>query len=70
MGPGVSVKVVGFDADGTLWRHINFIASAIDAFVCLIDADLHNDALRRRLVAMTEANLAYYEFGAKRPHCP
>lgn len=61
----MSVKVIGFDADDTLWVNENYFRTAEDAFCQLLGNFLPEDQVLKKLYDIEIKNLPIYGFGIK-----
>ena len=62
-----AIRLVGFDADDTLWRSQDYFEQAQVDFEAIIGrhVDLDSSGLRARMLATEQANLARYGYGVK-----
>ncbi|MGY0612842.1 MULTISPECIES: HAD family hydrolase [unclassified Luteimonas] len=61
-----NIKMVGFDADDTLWRSQDYFDRAQDDFETIIAGYVNGDArTSERLYAVEKANLAVFGYGVK-----
>jgi len=60
-----SVKVVGFDADDTLWINETYFREAEDAFASLLDGFETKNKIDQELFKMEMKNLELYGYGIK-----
>jgi len=61
----MSLKVIGFDADDTLWVNENYFREAEQAFCELLSAFLPAEEVMKRLFDIEMKNLPIYGFGIK-----
>ncbi|MCD9031755.1 HAD family hydrolase [Luteimonas sp. Y-2-2-4F] len=61
------IRLVGFDADDTLWRSEDYFAAAQSEFERIVGAyvDLDDARARQRLLAIERGNLALFGYGVK-----
>ena len=59
------IKVIGFDADDTLWMNEDHYRQAEDAFVAMMEPWLTERETRKHLFAVEMENLGLYGYGAK-----
>lgn len=66
-GAASGIRLVGFDADDTLWRSEDYFAAAQHEFERIIGGyiDLDNARARERLLAIEKGNLALFGYGVK-----
>ncbi|TKS52926.1 HAD family hydrolase [Luteimonas yindakuii] len=64
---GSGIRLVGFDADDTLWRSEDYFAAAQGEFERIVGGyiDLDNVRARERLLAIEKGNLALFGYGVK-----
>ncbi|MBJ7575865.1 HAD family hydrolase [Luteimonas sp. MC1828] len=61
-----TIRMVGFDADDTLWRSEDYFAAAQSTFESIVGAYVGDDArTTERLYAIEKANLAVFGYGVK-----
>ena len=61
-----TIRMVGFDADDTLWRSEDYFADAQATFEAIVGAYVGDDArTTERLYAVEKANLAVFGYGVK-----
>ena len=63
----MTLKMIGFDGDDTLWRSEDFFAHAQRVFESIVEpyVDLRGDALHARLYEVEKRNLATFGYGVK-----
>jgi len=59
------IKVIGFDADDTLWMNEEHYRETEDAFVAMMEPWLTERETRKHLFAVEMENLGLYGYGAK-----
>ena len=61
------IRMVGFDADDTLWRSEDYFHAAQDAFERIVGGyiDLADARVRERLYAVEKGNIAVFGYGVK-----
>ncbi|HMH67191.1 MAG TPA: HAD family hydrolase, partial [Pinirhizobacter sp.] len=61
------IELVGFDGDDTLWRSQEYFEIASSAFEAIVGqyVDLADLRLHERLLAVEQANMARFGYGAK-----
>ena len=66
-GADAGIRLVGFDADDTLWRSEDYFAAAQAEFERIVGGyiDLANSRARERLLAIEKGNLALFGYGVK-----
>lgn len=60
-----NIKVIGFDADDTLWENETYFREAEEKFFYIMGNFMSRDALARDLLAVEIANLRLYGYGIK-----
>ena len=62
-----AIRLVGFDADDTLWRSQDYFDQAQVDFEAIVGryVDLDSSGLRARMLATEQANLTRYGYGVK-----
>ena len=63
--PGHRIRLVGFDADDTLWRSEDYYRAAQAEFERIIAGYVDLDDVHHRLYAVESRNLAVFGYGAK-----
>lgn len=63
--PSTGPRLVGFDADDTLWQNEQFYRLTEEAFAALLSEHCEAAVLSERLLAAERRNLALYGFGIK-----
>nr|WP_133500426.1 HAD family hydrolase [Lysobacter terrigena] len=63
----MTLKMIGFDGDDTLWRSEDYFAQAQTTFESIVApyVDLRGDALHQRLYAVEKRNIAVFGYGVK-----
>lgn len=61
----MALKMIGFDADDTLWQNETFFRLTQDRFTDLLRDHAEADHLHDRLLAAERRNLGHYGFGVK-----
>ena len=63
----MTLKMIGFDGDDTLWRSEDYFAQAQATFESIVApyVDLRGDALHEKLYAVEKRNLAIFGYGVK-----
>ena len=59
------IKVIGFDADDTLWMNEEHYRETEDSFVVMMEPWLTERETRKHLFAVEMENLGLYGYGAK-----
>lgn len=61
------IRLIGFDADDTLWRSEDYFAAAQSAFERIVGEyiDLDDARARQRLLTIEQGNLALFGYGVK-----
>ncbi|MGY3266712.1 HAD family hydrolase [Lysobacter sp. HA35] len=63
----MTLKMIGFDGDDTLWRSEDYFAQAQATFEAIVApyVELRGDALHQRLYAVEKRNIAVFGYGVK-----
>lgn len=61
----MDVRLIGFDADDTLWQNESFFRLTQARFVALLADHAETDHLEERLIAAERRNLGHYGYGVK-----
>ena len=65
-----SIKILGLDADDTLWQNEEFFRLTQDRFADMLSAYMPPDPLHAELLAAERRNLGRYGYGIKGLCCP
>ena len=65
MHDGNGIRLVGFDADDTLWRSEDYYRAAQAEFESIVAAYVGREGLDERMYAVERRNLALFGYGAK-----
>lgn len=59
------IKVVGFDADDTLWENQKYYLETERKLLCLLAPYVNGDVVSKELAATVESNMSLYGYGVK-----
>jgi putative hydrolase of the HAD superfamily len=65
MHDGNGIRLVGFDADDTLWRSEDYYRAAQSDFEAIVAGYVGDEGLSERMYAVEKRNLALFGYGAK-----